>query len=74
MTRNRIEQFDHVLGHEKLLAERIKPLNVTSTFVRFLRLTSHALGQIARYYCSDEKRKQRQPVLRIGNRELPDRR
>ena len=74
MVGNRIQQFNHILSHEQLLAERIEPFNFMAALIRGSRASPHTLREVARNHRRDQKGKQRHPILSLGNGESSYRR
>ena len=69
-----IQQLHHVAGFEEIPAEGVQLLDVPLSRGGFLRLLPRARCQVAADDSHSEKRDQRHPVLRIGNRKSANRR
>ncbi len=72
--RQRIQQFENILRCQQPLAQTEKPLHFAAALLRSLGLAARAFRQIAGHQRRHQKGEQRDPVLRIGDGESPDRR
>ncbi len=67
VTRDCIQEFDHIIAGKKLLAEFIKTLGFAAALVGALCFAARPLGQLAGDDGCDQESKQGDPILRIGN-------
>ena len=74
VSRDRIQEFDHVIAGKKLLAEFVKTFGLAAALIGALCLPARSLRQLAGDDGSDQESKQGDPILRIGNGQGADRR
>src|SRR5438094_487705 len=66
---NGIHQLDHVAFPQQVPAEAVQPLHFAPALMRFVGLLADARREPAPGNRGNQKRKQRHPILRVGNRE-----
>src|ERR1700722_8639364 len=71
---NAVDEAENVIADEKLLAEGVKALDFTAALVGLLRFAAGTGGKLTGNGGGKEKGEKRNPVLRIGDRKLVQRR
>src|SRR5215472_1333149 len=69
-----VEQFSDIVASQELLAKLVQAFSLVSALVRTLGFAAGAFTQLAGDNPGHQKRRQRYPVLGIGNGQSSDRR
>src|SRR6516225_3144100 len=73
-SRDDVEQLSDIVAGQELLAELVQAFGLVPALVRTLGFAASAFTQFAGDNPGHQKRRQRYPVLGIGNRQSSDRR